>query len=415
MINMGKSSGRLTTAEAAARLGVKPASLYAYVSRGLLRSERGQGGSSFDAQEVERLMGSSRRATARGSGRLAFATALTLIDGGMLYYRGEAATRLAGERTFEEVAHWLWSGQWPGPTSWLAPAVAVGVAVRAQAGLPRTSLPIDRLKVIAAAAATTEDLRYDTDRPAAMVAARSLMATLVDALPTIGPGSRSRLTVGKGALPGDALAARLWSKLTAQPPSTKRLAALNSALVLLADHELAASTLAVRVAAAFRADPYAVVGTGLGAASGAWHGGSSVQVENMLNQVLASDASRALGARLRRGEAIAGFGQPLYPAGDPRGAALLETLPDLRAPADRKAAVTAVLKVASGRGLPPANVDFGLGALAFCCQMIPGAGEAVFVLGRTAGWIGHALEEYDSKTTFRVRAAYVGEPPKGRA
>src|ERR1700730_1944550 len=102
MINI--RAGRLTTAEAAARLGVKPATLYAYVSRGLLHSERGSGGSTFDAQEWARLVDSSRRATAGGSGRLAFATALTLIDDGMLYYRGEAATELARDRTFEEVA-----------------------------------------------------------------------------------------------------------------------------------------------------------------------------------------------------------------------------------------------------------------------------------------------------------------------
>jgi citrate synthase len=221
--------------------------------------------------------------------------------------------------------------------------------------------------------------------------------------------------VEKGATPGDALAVRFWSRLTAEPASPKRLAALNAALVLLADHELAASTLAVRVAAAFRADPYAVVGTGMGAASGVWHGGSSVVVENMLHQVLGTDVPRAIAALLRRGESIAGFGQPLYPTGDPRAAALLETLPGLRAPAERKAVVAAVLKLASDRGLPPPNVDFGLGALAFCCQMIPGAGEAIFVLGRTAGWIGHALEEYASRTAFRVRAAYVGVPPVARA
>jgi citrate synthase len=221
--------------------------------------------------------------------------------------------------------------------------------------------------------------------------------------------------VGKRPARRDALATRLWSRLTAQPASPKRLTALNAALVLLADHELAASTLAVRVAAAFRADPYAVVGTGLGAASGVWHGGSSVEVEHMLHQVLATGAPRAIEARLRRGESIAGFGQPLYPTGDPRGAALLETLPGLRPAPERKAAVAAVLKLASGRGLPAANVDFALGALAFCCQMIPGAGEAIFVLGRSAGWIGHALEEYASRTVFRVRAAYVGEPPTARA
>jgi citrate synthase len=409
MINVGSS--RLTTVQAANRLGVKPATLYAYVSRGVLHSDRGSEGSTFDAQEVERLAGSSRRATAGGAGRLAFATALTLIQDGVLYYRGEDATRLAGERTFEEVAEWLWRGEWRGLASWPAPAPAVEVAEMAQAGLPAASLPIDRLKVIVASAATVDELRCDTAAPAAMAAARALLATMVDALPPAGDATRSRLTVGKRRVPSEALAARLWSRLTAEPASPGRLAAVNAALVLLADHELAASTLAVRVAAAFRADPYASVGTGLGAASGAWHGGSSVEVEGILHDVMAGDAARVIGARLRRGQTIAGFGQPLYPAGDPRAVALLEWLPALRSRPRRRAAVKAVLTLAGSRGFPPPNVDFALGAIAFCCEMIPGAGEAIFVVGRTAGWIGHALEEYASRTTFRARCAYVGRPP----
>ena len=408
MINI--KAGRISTAEAAARLGVKPATLYAYVSRGLLHSVRGDKGSTFDAQEVARLAASSRRNTG-GTGQLVFASALTLIQDGSLYYRGEDAVRLAGDRTFEAVAEWLWRGQWRVLRAWSSPAAAVRVAETAQAGLPAASLPIDRLKVIAASAATVDDLRYDTVAPRAVATARGLIATLVDALPAVGAARQSRFTVGKETAPRDTLAARLWRRLSAQPASRGRLATINAALVLLADHELAASTLAVRVAAAFRADPYAVVGTGLGAASGMWHAGSSTEVENLLAEVLATDAPRAIGARLRRGETIAGFGQRLYPEGDPRGTALLARLPALAAPPRRRAAIEEVLALATDRGFPPPNVDFALGAVAFSCQMIPGAGEALFVLGRTAGWIGHALEEYASRTPFRVRATYVGPPP----
>jgi citrate synthase len=107
----------------------------------------------------------------------------------------------------------------------------------------------------------------------------------------------------------------------------------------------------------------------------------------------------------------------LYPDGDPRGAELVRRLSDHRGldgrgpdetETDRFDVVAQVLDVGRQRGLPPPNVDLGLGALAFCCGMTPGAGQAIATVGRMAGWIAHALEEYASATTFRVRANYVG-------
>ena len=107
----------------------------------------------------------------------------------------------------------------------------------------------------------------------------------------------------------------------------------------------------------------------------------------------------------------AGFGMRLYPDGDPRGRELLRRLDDVAMEPQRRAVVDAVITLASGRELAPPNVDFGLGALAFGAQMIPGAGQAITVVGRMAGWLAHALEEYESRTVFRARATYVGVRP----
>jgi citrate synthase len=400
---------RLTTSEAATRLGVKPATLYAYVSRGVLGSERGPSGSTFDAQEVERLAIRGRRGH-EGSRQLAFASGLTLIEGRRLYYRGEDAVALAGSRSFEEVASWLWTGAFE---SWPTRAETVSAAVAAQAALPDTSLPLDRLKVMVPVIATTDPLRIDTASPSVVTVGRRLLAAMVEGLPAVpNPGKGPHIgDVSRESNSSERLAVRLWSRLTAIPATPARVDALNAALVLLADHELAASTLAVRVAAAFRADPYAVVGTGLGAVSGTWHGGSSLAVEAFLHQALASDPAQAIGSRLRSGELVPGFGQPLYPSGDPRATALLSRLPALELPADRLAVIDGVLSVAGERGYPAPNVDFGLGALSMAADMIPGAGEAIFAIGRTAGWIAHAIEEYASPGTFRARATYVGPRP----
>jgi citrate synthase len=195
-----------------------------------------------------------------------------------------------------------------------------------------------------------------------------------------------------------------------------RQSVLEAALVLSADHELAPSTLAARVAAAFRADPYAVVSTGLGPASGSWPSGSSgapSEVERLLAEALAGDPGRTIGERLRRvGSAVYGFGMALYPDGDPRGAELLARLPEISGRPDRHAVVERVRAIGQARGFPPPNVDLGLGAVAFCGEMIPGAGQAIATLGKVSGWLAHAMEEYASPTRFRTRAAYIGTAPE---
>jgi citrate synthase len=149
----------------------------------------------------------------------------------------------------------------------------------------------------------------------------------------------------------------------------------------------------------------------LGAVSGTWHGGSSLGVEAFLREALSTDPAQAIGGRLRTGGLVPGFGQPLYPAGDPRAQALLSRLAGLALPADRLAVIDGVLSVAAERGYPAPNVDFALGALSMAAGMVPGAGEAIFAVGRAAGWIGHAMEEYASPGTFRARATYVGPRP----
>jgi citrate synthase len=213
---------------------------------------------------------------------------------------------------------------------------------------------------------------------------------------------------------------------------------LDVALVLAADHELAASAVAARVAASVQADPYAVVGAGLGAVSGALHGGLSLAAETLLAEIGTPErARRVIGDRLRWGEQVPGLGHSLYPDGDPRAACLLawlgraagselsietarrldtrrdhhrltERQRDMRA---RLVVVEAVVDAVRRRRLPAPNVDFALAALAFVAGMTRGAAETVFAVGRIAGWLAHALEEYQRRTPIRPRALYTGPPP----
>jgi citrate synthase len=402
----GRGERRLSTAEAAARLGVKPATLYAYVSRGLLGRERSPDGrtSTFDPAEIDRLArpGRARRGR-RPSAELVVPSALTAIERGLPWYRGLPVPELAGTRSFEEVAEWLWTARFPDPVpTWQASQPALDAGRQAQAALPPTALPLERIRVIAAALPAGDELRLELRPPAVTAAGRSLIAGLVDCLPRRAPQPSSVSPI----------AARLWMGLSPLDPEPELVGVVDAALVLLADHELAASTVAARVAASVRADPYAVASAGLAVVSGTLHGGASLGIEALLDEIDRPDqAASVVGARLRRGERLRGFGHRLYPDGDPRAATLLTRL---RATADsspRMEVVDSLLQAAYHRGLPEPNVDLALAALAHVTGMTHGAGEAIFATARTAGWIAHALEEYERNAPIRPRAVYIGPPP----
>ena len=403
------AEGLLSTAEASRRLGVKPETLYAYVSRGLLRRQRSPDGrrSWFDPAEVERLAERSRQPPGGAAARLGVTSAITSIQGRRYRYRGVDATELARDRSFEQVAHWLWTGELPAAPHWHADESAVEVGRAAQAVLPPDTLPLERLRVIIAAMATTDELRLQLDPPAVVAAGQSLIAGMVACLPDAAPATGASSRAGAG------IAERLWRKLTPAAPDPPLLRTLDTAMVLMADHELAASTVAARAAASVRADPYAVVSAGLAVASGTLHAGASLDIEALLAEAGRPErAARAVGERLRRGERIRGFGHFVYKDGDPRADHLLERLRAVAverpALADRLAVAEAVLDAARRRRLPEPNVDFALATLASMAGMIAGAGEAIFVVARAAGWLAHGLEEYQRGIPIRPRATYTG-------
>ena len=419
----------LTAAQAAQRLGVKPATLYAYVSRGVLRRDRADGGrgSLFDSEEVERLARRGRPRRPAGAADITVESAITEITGDSLRFRGHDATRLAVTRTFEEVAELLWTGEFPPahavppgrsvpPMTWQATPAALAVARAAQAALPAGTLPLERLQVIVPVMAATDSLRLQLDRPAVLAAARNLIAGMVDCLPApsssgTGPADQTSATSSAPSSSSAPIAERLWSMLCDRRPTPELLRALSAALVLLADHELAASTLAARVAASVRADPYAVVGTGLGAMSGVLHGGASLGVETLIAAARGpQDVPRVVGELLRRGEKIPGFGHFVYRSGDPRAVVLLGLVRRAAPKSGQLAVAEAVLAEVRRKSLPEPNIDFAVATLARVAGMVPGAGEAVFAVARTAGWIAHALEAYAGGGPLRPRAVYTGPP-----
>ncbi len=386
---------RLTTREAAELLGVKPETVYAYVSRGQLSSVRAAGGrgSTFDADEVRALARrSGRREPSPAGGDLAFRTGITLIEDDRCYFRGVDATELAGRYGYEEVAEWLWTGRRRSGARFTAPAVPLAAARRA-VDAPVSLCIRD----------STDPLRFDLSPDAVLNSARGLIPTLVGALPLL----------GEPAPEGSSLARELWSRLTPRAADAPAPAVLDAALALLIDHDLAASTLAARVAASARAHPYAVVSAGLGVLEGPLHGAASGLAHRMLQEAVdRGSAVPVVADHLRTGRRVPGLGHRLYRGEDPRATLLFELLARVPQAAGALAAAREVVATTARHTPLHANIDLALAVLSVSAGMPAEAGETVFAVARTAGWVAHALEEYEERP-LRIRPSgqYTGPRP----
>ena len=395
----------LTTAEAARRLDVKPETIYAYASRGLLTSVRSgaRRGSLFAEADVDRLAERGREGR-RPSGVVErIRTELTLLADDELYYRGHRVADLVGHSPVEAVARLLWSGALGPGEPFEVPASLRAVARATSAALPVGSRLTDHLRVAVVAAGAADPLRFDLSPAAVLRRAAGIVAVLVDALPAV-------VDPADSDSPTPALAARLWPALTDRPAAPDDLELLDAALVLLADHDLAVSTLAARVAASARAHPYAVVSAGLGAIDGHTHGAASTLALGFLTAAL-PDPVGALSERLRTGVPLPGFGHRVYQRRDPRAEVLFELL-RRRCPDAPVLAAVDELTAHAADTFP--NIDLALAALVHAAGLRPDAGEAVFALARTVGWLAHAMEEYrESPLRFRPVGVYTGERPDG--
>ncbi|MCZ7680229.1 MAG: hypothetical protein M5U28_16265 [Sandaracinaceae bacterium] len=249
--------------------------------------------------------------------------------------------------------------------------------------------------------ALEDPARFVTSEEAELPRARRVIARSIAALADDVDRARAALAEPRCAR---ALAVALGAR-----PSAATAAAVDRALVVSADHELNVSTFAARVVASSGADLYACLTAALAALSGPAHGGMTDRVEAFLAELARpEDAARVVRERLARGDPLVGFGHPLYPAGDPRAAFLLEHAERLapRAPTVRRAIALCDAVRLAGAGEP--TLDYGLVAIAAAARLPPGSGVALFAIGRMAGWIAHVREQRALGQLLRPRARYVG-------
>ena len=391
-----KKAAWLDADEAVETLGVSHATLYAYVSRGRIRSEAAPGGARrrrYSRDDIERLLARSRERRnpekaaeqALHWGLPILESAITLIAEERIYYRGQDAGVLARERSVADVAALLWTGA--------ADGSSLGPPPRAQAPpRVRESMPFIPAAQSALALASADDpLAYDL-RPRTVVQTAWRIVWL---LTRLAAGS------GRGAETVDATLASGWGA----PRATDLIRA---ALIACADHELNVSTFTARCVASAGASPYNVAIAGLAALEGTKHGGATARVDaswDTLRQT--GDLRAALAERLRRGEVIEGFGHPLYRGGDPRASLLLAMLPKGKT-ATFARELAAAAKAVIGEA---PTVDFALVALTRALGLPNGSALTLFAIGRTIGWIGHAIEQYEANAIIRPRAKYVGATP----
>lgn len=396
----------LSASDAATELGISVPTLYAYVSRGLIRSE-GQSETRarrylaedvwlLKQRKVHRRDPIKSSADALHWGLPVLSSRLSVIQGGRLYYAGRDVVTLATSCRIEQVAALLWTGEddqpFPGeddehvPSSWSS-------LMRLASALPPLEAFQLFLPVVAAADPAAYDLQPDSVRRTGARILRLLAAIAAGTKPTDAPI-------------GDVLR-RGWS-LKGGDASVL----LEAALTLYAENGLNPSSFTARCVASAGASPYAVVSAGLAALQGAKHGGASERAGTLFEEARSPESARqAIAARLRRGESLPGFGHPLYPDGDPRGAVLMDLLVERRPKAPEVVlAQTLVETVAEVTGQRP-NVDFGVVTLCRALRLPPSAPLALLGVARTVGWIAHALEQYQEGRVIRPRAQYAGPQP----
>ncbi|HEX7831375.1 MAG TPA: citrate synthase family protein [Thermoanaerobaculia bacterium] len=393
---MSRKTEWLDAKAATKLLGVSRATLYAYVSRGFVRSEAVPGSSRerrYAREDVERLRvrAEERRNPQKAAehalrwGVPILESAITLIADGKLYYRGHDATELARTKSLEEVASLIWTAT-VDPELFDTPLHVVSGG-RSASDLPFVSRAQSILPLVAASDPLAFDLR---PRAVAQTGWR-----ILNLLTSVAAESQELQDTIEETL------ATAWDAPKATP-------LLRAAMILCADHELNVSAFTARCVASAGSTPYAVVIAGLAALEGTKHGGATARVEALWDELRrARDLRKALSERLRRGETIEGFGHPLYANGDPRATLLLSMLPKSKELTFARALADAAQHVT---GDEP-TVDFALVALSRVLGLPRGSALTLFAIGRTIGWIAHAIEQYEQNAMIRPRAKYVGEKP----
>lgn len=390
----------LTAKEAAAELGISVSSLYAYVSRGLIRSEPTEGksrskrynGADIAALKQKQRFRKSPDDVGRSSLKLGVPvldSTITLFAEGELYYRGYNATTLAETRSYEEVAALLWTGSFSATPFFDA---TQDLTVELPYLAPDLA-PLERFQTFLPLAAARDLSAYDQTE----AGLRKTGGRMLRFLTFLATGQRRFESIAHG----------LTAAWAPDRPELKQ--PIEAALILCADHELNVSAFTARCIASAGSTLYQVMQGGLAALQGYRHGGQSGRVSALFDQVT-PDVEQRLIEWIKQQQPLPGFGHPLYPEGDPRGRALLSLAKRYGGDSGQLKTALKIERIVGEALNRKPNIDFALVTLSRVLGLPAEAPLILFAIGRSSGWIAHALEQYATNQLIRPRARYVGDP-----
>jgi citrate synthase len=335
-------------------------------------------------------------------------SAISGIGEGGPIYRGYPAVQLAVEGvSFEAAAELLWTGALPAAAPRLEwPRSAWGVDLRAFSALvPAGSAPVAAMAALVPVLAAGDPGRFGSSPGAELARARLLIRHLAASFALPHAPRRAAEALESPTVAEVACAA------LGLPRRSAIREAVDRALVLCADHELNASAFAARIAGSAGCDLYACVLAALAVVQGPEHGGACDRIEALLVEAARPErAAATVRERARRGEGLPGFNHRLYPRGDPRAPPLLAAAEALAPRSSGVRIMVALGEAMRELGHPGPSVDAALVALTSALKLPPGSAVGLFALGRSAGWIAHALEQRTAGYLLRPRARYVGPP-----
>lgn len=406
----------MTAQEAGEALGVSVNTIYAYVSRKLIRSEASAGGKRtrrYLREDVEKLV--TRRQARRNPDQLTqdalhwgapvLESSITLIDNGKLYYRGLPIDKIVETMTVEQVAALIWTGDIKNADKLFDPSV--------HPTAQKYEMMLLHVEVDGANLAPIQS--FQTVLPIAMADDVTSYDMRPDMIATKGARILRLMTsVAAGDIEEHVLVAEMLHRGWC-PDDKKSIRVFNTAMILCADHELNVSSFTARVVASAGATPYAVVNAGLSALQGVRHGGNTESVEAFITEVgTTKNIEAVISARMRRGEAVVvpGFSHKLYPDGDPRARILIDLLFENYPDAPETILAKAIIKTTFDMLGEYPTIDFALALIGRLYQLPTGSVLGIFALGRMIGWIGHAIEQYEEGLMIRPRARYIGNQPQ---
>jgi citrate synthase len=352
-------------------------------------------------------------------GIVAAQTEISLVDGanGRLVYRGYVIADLAEQMSFEEVAHLFWFGELPtraeldGLAAQLAGSrMLTPAATAALDAMPKDTDPMDVLRSIVSVQGVAPHLEKPTLQHA--IHATASFPTALAAFHRRRQGLepiKPRPDLGH--------AANYLYMLNGKESAPELVRALNTYLVLLADHGMNASTFTARVIASTDSDLASCLVGAIGALKGPAHGGAPSAVLDQFEQIgTPENAEPWMREARKRKERFMGFGHRVYRTYDPRARilkAMCERLnPTFFALASRvEETALAILHEEHPERPQATNVEFYSAGVLQAIGLPKDLFPPTFAVSRVAGWSAHVLEQAGHNRLIRPQSEYIGPEP----